>query len=176
MVARARDAPRGFLRKLSPTPAIPVKRRSHFAAGLVRLEHIPRGPRMIESVASINHPPFIRFSKPKPSLLRPTENQSSRQGLANVSVMITVSSVGLTFSFDRPFVVTNSSPQATMGVKLRISEVIEFGRASRQGLTLVLRPRSGEIHRSIYTSASLPPHGSHFVSQQSPCASIARHN
>ena len=70
---------------------------------------------MIESIANINPQLFARFPKPKPSLLRRVENQSSRQGLVNGIVMMTVSSVEVVFSFDHPLVVTSSRPQATMG-------------------------------------------------------------
>jgi hypothetical protein len=65
---------------------------------------------MIESFSNINHSPFARFPKPKPAALGRAENQSSRQGLANGVVMMTVSSVHVAFSFDHTLVVTSIRP------------------------------------------------------------------
>ena len=69
---------------------------------------------MMEFIANRSRPPFARFWKPKPSLLRRTETQALRHDLPNVSVMTTASFVEVGFSFRHPLVVTSRRPQAKM--------------------------------------------------------------
>ena len=84
----------------------------------------------MEFIANKNRPLFARFWKPKPSLLRRAENQSSRQGLANGIVMMTVSSVEVVFSFAHSLVVTSIRPQATMSLEQNsVTSLNSQGRA-----------------------------------------------
>ena len=93
----------------------PHKLAGHFLRPrLSDVEHVSRGPRMIESIDNMACPSFARFPKPKPSLLRRTRTQSLREGLANLSVMMTASSAEIVSSFGCPLVVTISGPQATI--------------------------------------------------------------
>ena len=81
-----------------------------------------------------------------------------------IGVIRTTSTIrGSRFQPESPSGSDNPSPLGYDQVQAKFDDVIEFARASRQRRTPVPRTRSGKVQRTIYESASMPPHRSQFV-------------